>query len=308
MLLRVVFLLLGLSLSWPVMAARAKAPVSPTARKTRITLLSRGRRPRRRLRYRWPLRAKALKLINDIRTSTQVTMGTLTSPKIRFPVIRTEIKLRLKRLRKAQRLRMDGTITKLQLLGTPLYPSAMVKKIQKQIKPLRGVRLWSEFSRQGALLRGDVKASARSKQRARGFYENFELSMHQWTAILPSKPIGIGARWRILIPFRRPFRGMQQIDCQLVKRRGNHLTILTRLTRTAPAQALPSPPGQKVSVRLASFKVKGSGTATFDLRGVVHVGRMSIVRRLHLVMTKKGVPPRPFRMKAEVLSTLRTLR
>lgn len=244
----------------------AAAPPSQTV----VTLIEAGAAPRRALRYAMPASYdRTLAMVMRMRMGME--MGANPAVTVDVPPMRLLTRIGVEERLGDSEVRCRYEISSAEVQPGPPESAAMREELAGKLKSFVGTRGGMRVDHRGRAsdvtmvvpdgVAPDIRSALDSSRRA----------MEQLAAPLPSEPVGVGARWRVVQ--RLDFGGMvmtQTVDFRLVAAEGDVLTIESSGTQSAAAQPIRNPDMPAgTSAELISLAGTLTGKTRVDLRELV---------------------------------------
>lgn len=229
--------------------SHSKAPKGAAALKTKtsstrlIQVLQRGKAPYKKMHYTL---APVQRLHMSVRTkmtmrvSMQVGAQTRQAPPVPTPAMHIETTLQTKGTRADGYTHIIGQISNIKILPSINTPAMTVIQLRKALAKLKGAKVQYVFTRTGLLKKGGFQAPKGINQQMRQILNNIRQNMQQIIIPFPSTAIGVGAKWRAVIPIQRPLKLTQTMEYTLQKIVKGQLHIHVTMRQVARNQHIRS--------------------------------------------------------------------
>lgn len=269
-------LLLGTILAIVPASAQALSPIpsaSPISSSSSakvppvVTLLDPGAEPRTELRYRYPSNAE-LPMTIDMDLEFQFQIDGSASQTIAVPTTRMVSLLRTGQVAADGSVRYEFEYTDLGTLGDPADP--MVVAMQAQYAALRGLSGWAIIDDRGGTLDGGIDALPSSDPTLQATIQELEASITQTSAPLPVEPVGVGARWQVVLQMQSQGIAVQQtMVYTLDGLDGGEVQLSMTVVPSAEPGPIDLPAAPGIAVELLEVTGGGDGTMVLSLDGLV---------------------------------------
>ncbi|MFN8519443.1 MAG: hypothetical protein U0667_08665 [Chloroflexota bacterium] len=264
----------------PVASVEPSMPAHGTA-----VLLDPGAEPRTELRYR--LGSGTFEMTVDSTQSISVEADG-TSQSVDLPTTRFVVEMVIAPTSEAGVSRVD-----FRYLGAGLAEAGdaeMGVAIQDAFEPLLGLTGWMLMDATGKALDLGFEGTDELPPALAASISDFERLGTELSAPLPTEPVGIGARWRVLLEV--PSQGLvmhQTVDYTLLERTDDAIVLAIDTDQTAdPGPFSPASLPAGTTADLVALDGSGSGTMRLTLDGLVPTSTMSV--ELELLLTVDGMP------------------
>lgn len=242
---------------------------------TSVTLIHAGSAPRAPLRYRYRA-GDSVEMRMDMTMSMGMELGGRVIPPQTMPTMRMTVGLTVRKVSPQGESTIDLLIKDIGLVGTAGFTPAQQQQFTSALGPLKGFRGSLVVSDRGVTKGMTYQTTAGMNAGAQQILQNLSSQMKQLSTPLPKEAVGVGAKWRVIIPMHGP-------PITMASRIVFHLKALTpagpSLAMTvdgwAPSQTLAIPGMGRVSARLKALEVAGQGQLTLSLKRPAANGRMT---------------------------------
>ncbi len=162
--------------------------------------------------------------------------------------------------------------------------------IQDAFEPLLGLTGWMLMDDTGKALDLGFEGMDALDPALASSFSDFERLGTELSAPLPREPVGIGARWQVLL--RVPSQGLvmdQTVEYTLLERTDDGIVLAVDTDQTAdPGPFTPPSLPAGTTADLIALDGSGSGTMRLPLDGLVPTSEMSL--ELEMLLTVDGTP------------------
>lgn len=247
---------------------------------TSVTLLGAGQAPRKPLRYRYRA-GDTVAMTMDMTMSMGMEMGGRLVPPQTMPTMRMAAVLTVKAVTPGGDSTLDFLLKDVGLLGTAGFTPAQRQQFTAAVTPLKGFRGTLVVTNRGVSKGMTYQTPAGLDPAAQQILQNLSHQMKQLSTPLPKEPVGVGARWRVVIPMKGPPLTMaSRIEFHLEALTPEGARLGMKVDGWAPAQPLAVPGLAQVAASLKSLGVTGSGSMTLSLRRPAANGLMTVKQTL----------------------------
>jgi hypothetical protein len=174
---------------------------------------------------------------------------------------------------------VDAKLTRAAAEPKGAEQEAMAKALDPALAALRGFSMSYRVGPTGRIHDLVAKAPPDAPQGAQQVLGGVSQSFESMVAPLPSEPVGVGARWRVVTRVTAAGPDLLQLATYtLASRDGQSLGLDVTLTQVAASDVVKTPGmPDTVTARLKSFRSSGKGSTTVDLASVAPIkGSMSV--------------------------------
>lgn len=255
----------------PEGAAAAPADETPAlGSPASVRLVEAGNAPFEPIRYRIAAGTTwAAKL--ELHMNMGMRLGDQEVPMPNLPPSRTSLQITATEVSPTGDAHLTFTIESVEILDADQYDAQVVASMSEGYEAIRNFSGSMDMSPLGVATNAVINIPESVDEITRSVPEDMRKSLTQLSTLLPSEPVGVGARWiarqRLLV---RGIEVQQAINYQLDRREGDVLTITANVAQTAhdAAMQLPGlPEGARVVVD--SLESSGSGQSELNLTSVV---------------------------------------
>ncbi len=248
----------------------AKKTQSPITRvsPSKIELLSAGAQPQQALRFRPVVKTtetSTILLNTDVKMSTPGRAGVPRSTKLPSP--KMTIETIVKKIAPNGDIHYTLRYTDADMTGDASIPAAVLNKARTEVKKLVGVSGSFVMDDRGHTKSVSLSIPKGVDATTRQLLEQSFRSLDQLSAPLPQEAVGIGAKWRILMPVTLYGISLNQTGTyELVGLKNGIATLKLSLDQQAQNQkvAFPGLP-KEVDLTLKSLNTTGQGQMTVRL-------------------------------------------
>jgi hypothetical protein len=227
-----------------------------------VTLLEPGSPPRRLLRHEPS--ADRTTLIFELAGALTLSIGELSPPEVRAPLVRITVVLQPERT--GDRITASGSITKVEVLPTKDVSPVISLAVASDLEPLAGTSVSLSATSRGMLQRLDLPVPSDATPQLLTTLDQLRQALRQSLPALPDEPVGTGARWKVQTSTRLgPARIQETVEYTVRALSDDVCRIDTTIGYLAGAQALALeslPRGANVTLG----SVTGTGRGQLDLR------------------------------------------
>ncbi len=289
---------LGLSaIASPTSAKQALKPTSsPVARvsQTNVELLYAGAQPQQVLRFKPAVNkteTSTISLNTNVKFLSSSVSGTPRSTKL--PSTKMTMETTVTKIDPNGDIHYTFRYTDADITGDASVPAAVLNKARAQIKKIVGLSGTFVMDDQGNTKSTSLSIPAGVDATTRQMLEQSFRSLDQLSAPLPQAAVGIGAKWRTLMPVKLYGINLNQTGTyELVSLKDGVVTLKVGVEQQAKDQkiALPGMP-KGVDVTLKSLKTIGQGqmTVRFD-RLLPSIATLSMTSTAQMQSAMPGVP------------------
>jgi hypothetical protein len=230
-----------------------------------FVLIESGREPRQPLRYDLSEQSKqATTLVMTM--SSSIEMEGMELPAQVMPPLEVRMNVDVTEKREGAfevvSTVMEGSVREDE--GNEMVAAMM----GQMMSGLKGLKTTSRMDPRGVIRGVNVEIPDGAHPQVEQMAKGMEQTLTQIGVHFPDEPVGVGARWSVLVPSElRGVKMTQTIEYELVLLEGNTAELKMKLSQSADRQALRDPdmpPGMEME--LISMKGNGTGTAKVDLR------------------------------------------
>lgn len=262
----------------PTEAGQAKAPeggapatpVAAPVTETKVEMIDAGAEPRQALRYKFAAGRKDV-LLMDMDMAMAIKAGTMEQPEMQLPRMRMTMEVDSKELTPDGNLKYGFNLTTVELVEDPAANQMLVQALKGEITKMQGLNGTAEVTPRGFTKQADIKVPEGAGQQVQQMLDNMQQQIRQMSAPLPEEPVGVGARWKVVMPIELPLIKMQQTATyELTSIQGDTGEFKIVLEQNAPPQTMTIPnlpAGAKADLK--ALESKASGTIQFDLTKIV---------------------------------------
>lgn len=175
--------------------------------------------------------------------------------------------------------------------------------IRQTIAPLLGVSGVAENALHGELLVFETIGLEEMPAMARSQIQSMSSQASQFVQVLPQEPVGVGARWRVVMLQTNGDVQMEQTATATLKSiEGDVITISMDITQSAPEQDMGQQMGQ--NMRLLSLTGKGRAETKLDLNRLVPLRSTSTMTTDMRVSIGESTFDQSMTMKTELTGKL----
>ncbi|MDY0004072.1 MAG: hypothetical protein RBU30_22430 [Polyangia bacterium] len=247
---------------------------------TTVTLLGAGKAPRRPLRYRYRA-GDSVEMNMDMTMSMGMELMGRVVPPQTMPTMRMAAVLTVTRVAPGGDSTIDILLKDLSLVGTGGFSAAQRQQFAAAMAPLKGFKGSMVVSNRGVTKGFTYKTPAGLDPAAQQILQNLSNQMKQLSTPLPKEPVGLGARWRVVIPLKAPPITMaSRIEFNLEALTADSARLGMKVDGWAPTQPLAIPGMGRLSANLKSLSVTGQGRTTLSLLRPAASGQMTAKQTL----------------------------
>jgi hypothetical protein len=257
-------LLAGLTTIASLPALAGDDPAAPS----QVTLLDPGAAPLETLRYQLSA-GMAQTLQMDVTTSLSTTVAGAPAGATNLPTLRAVLSTTVTEVDEAGVATIEFRIDSYEALPTEGTDPMLVQTLTAGLQPLVGISGTSQVDARGATLSASIDVPDTVDPALRQMFDSLERSMGQLSSPLPEEPVGVGARWQVVMAVPDPSTGLvidQTGTFTLEALDGSEVTVGVELTQSAepgPLDVPGLPAGS--TAELVSMAGMGAGESTFSL-------------------------------------------
>lgn len=236
-----------------------------------VKLLSAGKAPLKRLRYKFTKRHK-LTMVMEMNISMRMAMkmgkATRFSPTIKTPPLQMMLEMTNVPTDAQGKTSISGKVVDIKVLKAPGVNPRIIQRVRQEVRKIRGLSIFYQINDRGFLLKSKIQSPVAETQQIKQVINNLRQSIRQMSTPLPAEPVGQGARWKVLSTFKQPLKTNQTIYYTLTKRAKDQMNVNTSVTQSAPPQTIQNnTPMGPVTNRVKYMHSSIRGKGTFYLSG-----------------------------------------
>jgi hypothetical protein len=250
---------------------QSPTPQSPTptidlsiGKSTPVELLVVGAQPTEKFRLR-PVAGSRQQLSLTWQIQTQVKVGEQAIPSIQMPTMSARLESTVSQVDPNGDIHYAVVYRQIDVKDDGNLPPALAAQFKTQLQPLEGLAgkyVMSEFGEPRSV---QMVLPERMSQLQQSVLNQFSQSMTNLSAPLPNQPIGMGAKWRQMIPIVVNGATVNQTTIyELVNRQSGIATIKLQIEQTANGQTLQSGTPGAGNLQIKSLRTIGSGQMIWD--------------------------------------------
>ena len=232
-----------------------------------VQLLDPGAKPREVLRFA----PNTTPVSRTLTLSSEITQSGVSSAAVGPLQIRTVISTATGTAGPNGTTRVPYIYASFQLLDTSTGTPQQLDDVRTSLAQFQGLGGEYTLSSTGAVLSNRLDIPSAVNSTVRGFLEQLSSQSAQLSVPLPTKAVGIGARWRGTTQLTvAGISARQTYDYKLRSHDGGRLAVDVHYVQVAAPQRVRSPglaPG--VSVDVTSYHIAGTGATVVDLSQVI---------------------------------------
>jgi len=268
--------------------AKKSAPQEEQATEIQVKLLEAGSEPRQALRYKFKAGRKD-KLVMDMKM-TMAMSGAFNQPEMVLPVARTTMEINSVSVSNEGDLRYEFKVTDATVPDKESANPMMVQTMETELKKTVGMSGWAVVTPRGFTKDAEISVPAGASQQLKQLVDNLRQQVKQLSSPLPEEPVGVGAKWNVIMPLNTDaLKLTQTAEYKLTNFEGNKGKLKIQVAQHAKKQKmnLPNlPPGS--SATLKSLKTEASGNAEFDLTQPVPKSDMKLATKMDMQVNAQG--------------------
>lgn len=277
-------------LATPPVAQGGGRDPRPVPKDTQVTLIEAGGAPRRPLRYRFKA-GDTVEMTMDMTMAMGIEFGGKVVPPQAMPTMRMVFEFAVRRVSPAGESTLAFLLKEVSLVGTSGFTPEQQKQILAVIGTVKGFQGTVVVTSRGVTKSVTYKTPPGMSPQAKQLIGNLSNQMKQLSTPFPVEPVGVGARWRVVIPIQGPpITLASQLEFQLVARGAAGPRLKVKISGWAPPQAMQLPELQGMSARLKSLSVTGSGEMELSLSRPASTATLTAKQSMESVFDVAGQP------------------
>lgn len=249
-----------------------------------IKLLSRGKAPRKALRYKLkPGQAFNMTITMHMNMKVRVKMGNNppVPQAVNIPPLKLVNQLRVKARKKNGDMVVVGKMLSAIPIRTPQANPMMLAALGKELKKLKGLSMRYLISPTGLIKTAKALYTPRMSPQFKQLMDNIRNSLRQFVTPLPKATVGKGAKWKVVYTVKQPIL-VTQTTSYTVQQLGKDLAALGVVAvQSAKSQM------RKVKTARGILQLKMSLNSRGTGRSVLRFRRLFINANLHILSDMK---------------------
>lgn len=241
-----------------------------------VTLLERGRTPRRKLQYAWRIGQSEVLTI-DLRTTLSRELAETRGREVPLPPVHIAVAIEPKSVSPAGDLEYAWHVIEGSVAEDAGAPSQLADGMRIEVAAVQTLSGTGFVTSRGLAERVSIAAAPRTDAGATGqMVEQVVQTLRDLAVPLPEEEVGLDGRWRKVSLLVTPEAQITQTETfTLVSLRDNTGTLDDSLAQTAPSQALHVPGVPRNSqARMESMLFSGNAKTRLDLSRLVPQTRL----------------------------------
>ncbi len=244
-------------------AAETLPTIQPAAEKVnpaKLQLLEPGAEPRRQLKFQPAANSKQT-MTMTMGMSMEMKMGESPLPKTPIPKVVMKIDLAVGKIESSGDINYTFSYSDIKAIGDKDTPPEMLAAMQKSLKSMMGITGNVVISNTGQVKSQNLILPKTIDPLMKQTLEQFNQSMEQLSARLPSELVGVGAKWQTTNSLQvKGIQFNQSSTYEIADINDRGMTIKTKIVQSAPQQDIAIPgAGKEVKAKINSLNSNGEG-------------------------------------------------
>ncbi len=291
----------------PEQLAQPEIPTEPQGElpETELELLSPGKAPHAELRYKFEAGRKH-EMVMDMQMDMRMTMNGTQAPAVSMPKIRTRVTLEEEKVLDNGNVRSKAVIRDMRVLDEKSADPAVLASLKPELARVENLEGWSEMTSRGFIVGGEYTTPPGATPQLKQMVQQLQGNMKQLSFPLPEKPVGQGAKWRVIQAVRNSGMTIDQTStCTLKSHKGSEAKLNCAIAQDAKVQTLREGLPAGAVGKLLSHKASGDSEIELNLNKLVPNSKGEIKATTEMSLSTGG---RNMMMKTQMTMNMEVMR